>query len=97
MKSLADTQKLLEEHKPVLMQKFHVKTLGIFGSYVRGEQTPRSDIDVLVEFFKPVSFFTFLEFEEHLSQLLGTKVDLVTKKALKPAIGEAILKQVQYI
>lgn len=53
-----------------------------------------SDIDILVEFEKPIGLFKFLELEEHLSQLLGRKVDLVSKNALKPHIGKYILDEV---
>jgi predicted nucleotidyltransferase len=71
-----------------------VKTIGVFGSYVRGEQKRGSDVDVLVEFEEPVGLFEFMDLEDYLSELLGVKVDLVSKKALKPHIGENILQEV---
>lgn len=83
--------------KPQLVEKFHVKEIGIFGSYVRGEQRPPSDIDILVEFSQPIGLFTFLDLEDYLKKVLGKKVDLVSKKALKPYIGEKILRETLYI
>ena len=71
-----------------------MKTIGVFGSYVRGEQKRQSDVDVLVEFEEPVGLFEFMDLEMYLTDLLGVKVDLVSKKALKPHIGERILKEV---
>ncbi|MEW6327037.1 MAG: nucleotidyltransferase family protein [Thermodesulfobacteriota bacterium] len=93
MKKLDEIRRILEEYKPFIKKEFKVKEIGIFGSYVRGEQEEGSDIDILVEFSEPVGFFTFLDLEEYLKELLGIKVDLVSKKALKPAIGQYILQE----
>jgi len=83
----------LLEQKPILAERFKVKEIGIFGSLVRGEQGEASDIDILVEFSEPVSLFTFIDLEDYLSEVLGAKVDLVSRKALKPHIGKNILKE----
>jgi hypothetical protein len=72
-------------------------SLHIFGSYVREEQTETSDIDVLVEFEKSIGSLEFVGLRSHLSDLLGVKVDLVMKKALKPRIGDRILSEVVYV
>lgn len=80
-----------------LRQSYGVKRIGVFGSVVRGEQQPESDIDLLVEFVEPVDLFKFIELENQLSELLNAKVDLVTPNALKPAIGERILSEVRYV
>jgi predicted nucleotidyltransferase len=98
MKTIKEIKKQLETLKPVLKEKYQVETLGIFGSYTRGEQTKKSDIDILVEFSKDahIGFFKFLELEELLTQKLGVKVDLVTKNALKPMMKEQILKETVY-
>ena len=87
---------LLRRLKPELEAQYNVKTIGLFGSALRGEAGSRSDIDVLVEFRSPIGFFKFLELEELLTEQLGGKVDLVSKKALKPEIGRAILSEVVY-
>ena len=96
MKTLEEIRTRLEHLKPTLREEFKVKTIGVFGSYVRGEQKRGSDIDVLVEFYEDaeIGFFKFLDLEEFLSRKLGVKVDLVTKDALKPYIGKLILKEV---
>ena len=80
-----------------LEEKYKVKEIGVFGSYVRGEQKKRSDIDILVEFKEPIGLFEFMDLEEFLKNLLGVKVDLVSKKALKPIIGKYILRETVYI
>lgn len=97
MKKVDEIKEALEKHKEELREKFKVKEIGIFGSYVKGEQKKESDIDILVEFEEPVGLFQFMDLEENLSNLLDTKVDLVSKKALKPRIGEYILKEVVYV
>ena len=89
-------KRILATHKRELQQRFKVKDIGIFGSFVRGEQRKASDVDVLVEFMEPVGLFEFLTLEDYLSELLGVKVDLVSKKALKPHIGKHVLKEVVY-
>lgn len=93
MKNLEEIKKILNENKPAIKKKFKVKEIGIFGSYVRGENNHKSDIDLLVEFSEPVGFFAFLDLEEYLKDILGMKVDLVSKKALKPRIGKYILEE----
>jgi predicted nucleotidyltransferase len=94
MQDVEGVRHALLQHKAELQKKFKVKTIGVFGSYVRGEQKRGSDVDVLVEFEEPIGLFEFMDLEDYLSQLLGVKVDLVSKKALKPHIGERILEEV---
>jgi len=96
-KSLEEIKKILRDNKEVLREKFKIKEIGIFGSFVRGEQRKRSDVDILVEFNEPISFFEFLDLEDHLAQVLEMRVDLVSRKALKPRIGENILREVIYL
>lgn len=90
---IADIIVKLRQNLPEIIVRFHVKSLLLFGSYVQGRQKKRSDLDILVEFSEPPSFFEFLALERHLSGLLGVKVDLVMKEALKPAIGKHILAE----
>ncbi len=94
---LEGIENILIIYKNKLAKEFKVKTIGVFGSYVRGEQSDRSDVDILVEFNGRIGFFKFLELEEYLEKLLGVKVDLVSKKALKPRIGARILNEVVMI
>ena len=94
MQDVEDIKRTLSQHKAELKKNFKVKTIGVFGSYVHGEQKRKSDVDVLVEFEEPIGLFEFMDLEMYLSNLLGIKVDLVSKKALKPHIGERILKEI---
>ena len=89
--------KRLKEIKPELQQNYFIKQIGIFGSYIRGEENTSSDLDILVEFYKPIDMFKFVELERLLSEELNIKVDLVSKKALKPFIGKKILEEVIYV
>jgi len=97
MKDLEETKRKLAELKPVLREKFKVESIGLFGSYVRGEQKGESDLDVLVEFSEPIGLFKFIELEEFLSDELGAKVDLVMKKTLKKRIKERIINEAIYV
>jgi len=97
MKTIAEIRTLLAEHKAKLLEKYGVKEIGVFGSYLREEQKETSDVDILVEFKRPVGMLTFINLKNYLSDLLGINVDLVTKKALKPRIGERILSEVVYV
>ena len=86
---------ILQTNLPEFRRAYGVRTLGVFGSFVRDEQQPNSDLDVLVEFDeRPLSLFQFVELENRLSDLLGVRVDLVEKATLKPAIGRHILAEV---
>ena len=82
---------------PSIQEKFHVESLEIFGSFLRGEETPESDLDLLVTFSETPGLFTFVRLENHLSDSLGVRVDLVMKDSLKPNIGERILAEAQPI
>lgn len=87
-------ESILNERRELLAREYGVSRIGVFGSHARGEAGPDSDIDVLVEFSRPVGFFKFLELEERLGEWLGAKVDLVTRAALKPHIGRRVLTEV---
>lgn len=84
----------LNRQLPLLTERYNVQTLGVFGSYVRQEQHPESDLDVLVTFTETPSLLKFLALENYLTDLLGVKVDLVMQDALKPHIGQRILREV---
>ncbi len=92
-----EIETILRHRRDELVRDYGVTEIGIFGSYVRGEATRNSDIDILVDFDRPVGFFKFLELEEKLSNWLGAKVDLVTKGALKPHIGRRIMEEVSML
>ncbi|MBU4190532.1 MAG: nucleotidyltransferase family protein [Candidatus Thermoplasmatota archaeon] len=94
MKSYKKIEKILKQHKRGLVEKYKVKEVGIFGSYIKGKQKKRSDIDILVEFEEVPDLFKFLELERHLEKFLGLKVDLVRKKALREELKDMILDEV---
>ena len=97
MKTMEKIKETLATHKEGLMVRFKVKELGIFGSYVRGEEKEGSDIDILVEFEEPVSLLGLVSLENHLSDLFGVKVDLVPKGEIRPELKEKIIKEVVYL
>jgi predicted nucleotidyltransferase len=91
--SLEELLRILQAHLPELRGRYGVRTLDVFGSYVRGEQNRSSDVDLLVEFDRPPTLPEFIDLEHHLRGLLGVKVDLVTRRALKGEIGKRILRE----
>jgi uncharacterized protein len=99
MKTLEEIKTKLEELKPILKERFQVETIGIFGSYSRGEEKKKSDVDILVTFVEPndIDLLDFIEIKQFLSRKLNTKVDLVTKNALKPRIRDKILQETIYV
>ncbi len=96
MKTLEEIKQWLVQNKSLLQERYKVRELGVFGSYVRQEQTETSDVDVLVDFAETPSPLKFVNLENYLSDNLGVKVDLVHKAGLKPRIGERILAEVVY-
>lgn len=97
MKTLEEIKQSLSEQKPKLVEKYKIKQIGLFGSYVRGEQQPHSDVDILIDFNEYPSLLEFVGLEDELSQSLGLKVDLVMKSGLKPHIGQQILREAVYL
>lgn len=97
MRTLEDIKQVLKQNQSVLQKNYRITELGIFGSYVRGEQTETSDIDVLIDYEQAPTLFKLVELRSYLSELMETKVDVVTKKGLKPKIRERILSEVVYL
>ena len=99
MKKIDEIKSTLSVHREELIQKYKIKEIGIFGSYVRGEQNKQSDVDILIEFDEAANFslLDFIRLENSLSDLLGVKVDLVEKQTLKPRIGKHVLQEVVII
>ena len=96
MINLDEIKRIAEEIRPALRTHFGVKAMWVFGSFVRGEAKPESDLDLLVEIDNPsLSLLDFIELEITLSERFGVPVNLVEKAALKPAIGENILREAQ--
>lgn len=97
MKNLEEIKRIVNEHKLFLEKRFKVKSIGIFGSYLKGEQCEESDIDILVEFYDTIDLFEFIKLENFLSEILGSEVDLIMKDTLKPRIKNKILEEAVYI
>ena len=87
----------IQKHKPELLN-FGLRRIGLFGSYVRNEQTPRSDIDILVDFFpEKENYDNYMALYDYLENLFKKKVEIVTLNGLSPYIGPQILKEVTYV
>lgn len=97
MRKITRIKEILLRHKRELQEQFKISEVGVFGSYVKNKQRNGSDVDILVEFKESPSLFEFMDLEEYFTKLLKIKVDLVTKKALRPYIGKYILREVVYI
>ncbi|MBA9088612.1 hypothetical protein FHR92_005130 [Fontibacillus solani] len=90
-----EIEKKLKTEKHYLKEHFHVEKIGLFGSFARDEQTETSDIDLLVEFSRPVGF-EFLDLKDYLESVFKRPIDLVTPSAIKPYMRDEILSEVQY-
>lgn len=97
MKTLDDFKQVLRQSKPLLREQYQVTSLGIFGSYARGEQTAESDLDILIDYEQAPTLFQLVELRNYLSRQVGLKVDLVTKNGLKPRIQAKVLSEVVYV
>ena len=93
MKDLEQIKSIIDKNKSFLKERFKVESIGIFGSYLSGEQSEKSDIDILVEFHSTIDLFKFIELENFLSDILSAKVDLVMRNSLKPRIKDRILRE----
>ncbi|HIH44670.1 MAG TPA: nucleotidyltransferase family protein [Candidatus Methanoperedenaceae archaeon] len=93
MKSLEEIKKILTKHKEKLKERYGIKEIEIFGSYVRGEQTEKSDIDILVDFYEIPDVFDLLRLERSLRRILRSKVDVVRKQAVRKELKDKILSE----
>ena len=95
-KTVGEIEAILTQHKEELKERYKVKKIGIFGSYVRGEQNEKSDLDILVDFKESIGL-EFIELAEFLETILGMKVDLVSKGAIKPERWKYIENDLIYV
>jgi hypothetical protein len=96
MKNINEIKELLQQNKTDLINRYHLKSIALFGSITRNEATNKSDVDILVEFDKPIGL-DFVLLADELEEILGVKVDLVTTNALKPKMFEYIKQDLQYV
>ena len=98
MKTLSEIKEILRKHKKELKERYKVKSIAIFGSYARNEQKETSDIDILIDYYEPISLLKLIELENYLSDLLGVKVDLITKNSIhNPYVKKSIEEDLIYI
>lgn len=99
MKTIEEIKRILAGHREALTNKYGIKEIGIFGSFVRGEQKKRSDIDILVEYDEKdiPDLLKFVETERYLQKLLGRKVDLVRKDGIRPELKDIIMGEVEFV
>ena len=93
VKTLEDIRRVLQAHRQTLRERYGIELIGLFGSWVRGEERPESDIDVLVAFTRPISLLELVAAELFLSDQLGKKVDLVPRRNLRPELSAQILNE----
>jgi uncharacterized protein len=93
---LSTIQDKLRRVKPQLSKKYHVNSIGLFGSITRDDFKPESDIDIVVDFNQPIGI-EFVDLADELEQLLGRKVDLVSKEGIRPKYYRAIESDILYV
>jgi hypothetical protein len=96
MKELKEIKNIINKYRKQLEDKFKVKSIAIFGSYAREEQTPQSDIDIIVEFKEPVGML-FIHLADFLEEILKIKVDLLTPDAIKSNRRKYIMEELVYV
>jgi predicted nucleotidyltransferase len=96
MKTVDEIRSILSAHREVLRARFGVKEIGIFGSLARNEAERTSDVDIVVDFERPIGL-AFTELAEYLETILDAKVDLVSKHAIKPRFLAAVESDLIYV
>lgn len=93
MKTLKEIRDIIEQYKEEIERDFNAEIIAVFGSYVRGEQTEKSDIDLIVRFKDWATLFDFVGLAEFLEEKLNVKVDIVSERAIREELKEKILKE----
>jgi len=93
MKTIEEIQTIIRQHQDVLAERYGVSIVAIFGSYVRGEQRRRSDLDLLADILRPVSLLELVGAGLYLSEVLGVKVDLIPKRSVREELRETIFRE----
>jgi predicted nucleotidyltransferase len=94
---LDEIKEIIERHRPELKRQFHVEKIGVFGSYARGDQKKRSDVDFLVTFDKDISLFDHVDLTIYLKELMGRKVDVIEQDNLRPELRKYVLPDLIYL
>jgi predicted nucleotidyltransferase len=96
-KSFQEMKNIIKENKKLLEDRYKVKEIGVFGSFVSGEQKRGSDVDILVDFYEVPDLFKFINLERYLQRILKKKVDLVRKPVVRKELKKKILSEVVYV
>jgi predicted nucleotidyltransferase len=96
MKDLSTIKQIIKELKPELEKKFHVSTIGVFGSVVRNDFSENSDVDIIVDFSQPIGI-EFIDLADLLEEKFHEQVDLVSKKGIKPQYFSSIENEIVYV
>lgn len=97
MKNKKEILQILKDLKPILQKDYNITEIGVFGSYLRDEQTLNSDVDILIDHNSGLTFFKLIDLENLLKSALNIRVDIAFKKYLKKNIGKQILSEVKYV
>jgi predicted nucleotidyltransferase len=93
MKTVEQIRAAIRQHQEVLVERYGVKVVGLFGSYARREHRKRSDLDLLVDIVRPISLLELIGAELYLSEVLGVKVDLIPKRDVREELRETIFRE----
>jgi uncharacterized protein len=93
MKTVEEIRAAIRQHQEVLVERYGVKVVGLFGSYARGKHRKRSDLDLLVDIERPISLLELIGAELYLSEVLGVKVDLIPKRDVRKELRETIFRE----
>ena len=96
MTELASIRQILAQLKPELIKKYHISTIGLFGSIVRDDFKPTSDIDIIVDFTKPIGI-EFVDLADYIEKKLQKPVDLVSRNGVKPKYFREIEPEIIYV
>ena len=91
-----DALEIIKTRKKYLHDRYKVNEIAVFGSFAKGEQRRSSDIDILVDFYELPDLFELIRLEEYLRRILGRRVDLVRKQAIRKELKERILNEAIY-
>jgi predicted nucleotidyltransferase len=93
MKTVEQIRTAIRQHQEVLVERYGIKVVGLFGSYARREHRKRSDLDLLVDIVRPISLLELIGAELYLSEVLGVKVDLIPKRGVREELRETIFRE----
>jgi predicted nucleotidyltransferase len=96
MKELVTIKQILTQIKQALMEKYHVSSIGLFGSIIRDDFNPASDIDIIVDFSRPIGI-EFIDLADYIENKLKKSIDLVSRKGVKPKYYREIESEIVYV